>query len=356
MNKEKQKEAVKQNMFATMIFWCLFSLVGIVGMVLAASRKTIVIADASPDVSTVSVAEELAVESGSPFDLQAKGMERVINIPLEKGTKAESVVIENHYMKRELWIHILDATIGFYQENGGYGNLSYVSDASCDQHDDGVFIKFDMSRVLEYRTTLEDDVLRIAYYEPHELYDLVVVIDPAAGGMDSGLSEGRTAEKDIVLQVAKNIQNAVTQENIKLYFTRLDDIGVDDEERIWLPEEVKADAFIRLCVAAKQDDPEAYGILGRYNATFFIPGMGNAQLADIVTRNVTISSSNKAVGLEEATRDSILQGISVPATEVSLGYVTNEQESSLLRQDMYVEKLAEGLAKAILEVYTNEHE
>lgn len=101
-----------------------------------------------------------------------------------------------------------------------------------------------------------------------------------------------------------------------------------------------------------EEHPEKYGIQGIYNENYFIPEFGNAQMADVLTRNVTIAAGNRAIGLLPASEKSVLQEIRIPAAQVNLGYLTNEQERTLLGQEKYQEKLAEGLANAILEVYT----
>jgi len=51
--------------------------------------------------------------------------------------------------------------------------------------------------------------------------------------------------------------------------------------------------------------------------------------------------------------DDILWQLKIPAARISLGYVTNSSERQLLEQESYQKKLAEGIAEAISEVYTN---
>ena len=66
-----------------------------------------------------------------------------------------------------------------------------------------------------------------------------------------------------------------------------------------------------------------------------------------------MAASNRAVGLFPAEEEDILQKIEIPAARIALGYVTNDTERQLLMQDSYQKKLAEGIAEAINEVYTN---
>jgi N-acetylmuramoyl-L-alanine amidase len=113
--------------------------------------------------------------------------------------------------------------------------------------------------------------------------------------------------------------------------------------------------FLHINVAQAEDEQQ-YGICGWYNELYYIPEFGNVELADIVTKNVTIASGNRAVGLKAADEESILQDIRVPAAEIDLGYLTNSQERSLLSQSAYREKLADGIADAIREVYSSYYE
>ena len=95
-----------------------------------------------------------------------------------------------------------------------------------------------------------------------------------------------------------------------------------------------------------------YYMMGLYDE-YYIPEFGNLQWADCVTRQVTVAASNRAVGLFPATEEDVLWEIAIPSARISLGYVTNAAERQLLIQENYQKKLAQGIAEAINEVYTN---
>lgn len=354
MDKVKKRDFKKENMIITLVLWVLLSCGCMAAMLYVASNKTIVIADTIRDESgdmAVSVATQASGKTELLLQPETLG-NGSIRIPLVKGIKAENVVMENRYMERELWIYLKDVEEEFYMENAIYGDLSPVQSGYCETNSDGVVLKLSMSDVLEYRSTMENDTLVIACHEPNELYEQIVVLNPNGGGSVAGSTAGGYVEKEIALQIAKLLQKKLEQENIKLYFTRLDDVDVSYQERLDLVEAVNADFFISIGVCADVENPEAYGIHGFYNEEYFIPGFGNVQLADVLTRNVTVSASNRAIGLTPAEEDSILRDIKIPAAEICVGYLSNEQEGALLQQTHYQEKLAEGLANAILEVYT----
>ncbi len=355
MDNGKQRDVRKQNMMITLVMWVCLACGCMASMLYVASRKTIVIADTVRDESEV---EGISAQGTGQKELllQSKyGDEDHIRIPLAKGTKAESVVMENRYMERELWVYLKDAKEEFYMENAICGDLSPIQKGYFETNKDGIVLKLQMDDVLEYRSTMENDTLVIVCYEPDELYEQIVVVDPAGGGNELGSTVGGYTEKEIALQVAKKLQKQSEQENIKVYFTRLEDTEVSAQERLDFVEAAEADIYIAIGVCEDGGHPEDYGIHGFYNEEYFIPEFGNIQVADILTRNVTVAASNRAIGLSAAEEESLLREIKIPAAEICMGYLSNEQERALLWQEHYQEKLAEGLANAILEIYTSRH-
>lgn len=341
----------KENMVATCVVWTLLCVGCMAVMLMYAVQKTIVIADVSQEQSGLSVG---SAQEGEP----ARGMELLLaedrdaengfRIPLPKGVRAENVTMENRYMERELWLYIQSREADFYRENTVTGDLSPVVSGRSEEQEDGILLKFGMNRVLEYRSTMEGNALVIAWCEPKELYDYVVVLDPAGGGAEQGVTGDGLLEKDVTLQVARQVQKTFALQDVRLYLTRTEDVTVLPEARLALADEVEADLYVALCASAA-DSPETYGISGIYNEEYYIPGFGNVELADAVTREVTIAAGNRATGLEAADEGSLLKKLRIPCAEVSLGYLTNPQECWLMGQETYQEKLAEGILNAVSE-------
>lgn len=357
MEKKTTRDVRQDNMLITAILWIVFGICAMAVMIYTASHKTIVIANVDREQMGISqqMTEEESVH-GWELSMEAQDAPADnFHIPLAKGVKAEDVVMENRYMERELWIYIHNADMEFYETNAIYGDMARVQAGYYEKQKNGVILKLKMTGVYEFNSTMEGDNLTLVSYEPWEVYERIVVIDPIGGGENPGIVSGEVAEKDVALQVAKLLQKKMDLNTCKLYFTRLSDEDVELEKRAMLAREVRADFYIVLGVSADEDQPELYGIEGKYNDTYFIPEFGNVALTDVLVRNVTIASSNRAVGvvpIEEAGED-VLNYVTVPAAKIGMGYVTNEQENALLEQEGYLDKLAEGLAEAIAEVYTN---
>lgn len=274
-----------------------------------------------------------------------------LRIPLPKECKAEDIVIENHYMDQELCILVSGAKEEFYVENAISGNRETVEQGSYEPDGDGVKLRFQLTGVFEYRTILENSDLYVSFLSPREMYDKIVVIDPACGGMNQGYAEGGLLEKDINLKIAQKLKEKLDKTDIKAYYTRMDDVNPEEESRVTLANAAKADMYIRIQVDAAEDD-SVYGTTAVYNDDYFIPGFGSVELADMLEREVVTSIKGKALGLCEAgAEDYALRYVTIPAATIKVGCITNKQEAILLGREEYYDRIATGIYNAILKIY-----
>lgn len=345
-------EGEKFNWRLTAVWWIVLFAGAMYLMLLTAINKTIVIADSSLEegeqgADNVALVQELAL-------IETKVEKGVLSIPLEEGTKAGNLVVENSYLDKELRIFIGGADAQFYETHAVQGDLSSVLKAECKVQNSGVLICLYSDGVYEFQTSMDGASLKIQANKPKDLYSMVVVVDPAECGQQTAM-EGEEAPEELTLAVCRLLAQQWDMEGVKLYFTRAQDRTMTSEECVAFAEDVGADIYIRLDTAQDEDTTQ-YGIRSRYNEAYFIPEFGNVELADILTRNVTIASGNRAVGLLPTEDNNILNNIQIPASSIELGYISNVQESGLLAQESYRQKLADGIEAAIREVYTNYYE
>ncbi len=348
-------EAEHFNRKLTYVLWSFLFIGSMYLMLATAAHKTIVIEDTGLEQSGIQKNADAGGQVGTLTLQSGAGPEKSFYIPLGEDCRAEDVVVENCYTETELRVYIKDAAKDFFEDRAVRGDVSAIRQAEWESQKDGVLLRFRMDGVYEFQSSIESDSLRIAACSPHELYRMVVVIDPACGGGETGQTFAGCSEKEIALAVSERIQEQVGREEIRLYFTRTEDTEVPADARRGLAQAVDADLFINIGVGVSED-PARYGIQGWYNESYFIPEFGNVQLADLLTRNVTVAARNRAVGLNAAGEESILQDLSLPAARVEVGYLSNERERALLIQEEYQEKLAEGIAKAIEEIYAERYE
>lgn len=366
----QQNQLIKR----TAVYTALFAVCALAAVFYYSANKIIVVADVAQD----EVAQSRQEESGQNLpDGQSSGQEGVPDsgqdqnsisfeqngqemnyfcIPLHTDVKAENVTIENHYMDKELWVSIRQNADGagygdFYRTQGVYGNRSAVIDGCFENGTDTFWLKFRLTDIYEYHSIFEDNKLYIEFMTPREAYNKIVVIDPAYGGEVTGAVSEELQGKDITLEIARALKKKLDETDIKVYYTRMDDGALSEEERVDLANAAKADMLIRIEIN-ENEDSKIYGTEAVYNSKFFIPGFGSVELADLLEREVVTAISGKANGLVDAAQeDTVINEATVPAAAIRVGYISNGQEAILLGREDYIEKIAEGIYQAILKAY-----
>lgn len=338
----------------TTVLVCLFSVIAL-GLIIGLSTTKV--------VTITEVAQDEVVRTGDEIDPQASSADPenalafdtetatdYLCIPLPEGSKAEEITIENHYMDQELYVLIQNVQESFYAEHALMENRTGVEAGFYHETEDGVALVFELTQVYEYRTVFENNELYISFLNPREIYNRIVVIDPSCGGLDRGEEGNGVIEKELTLQIAKKLKEKLDESKIKAYYTRMDDVNPDAEQRVELANEVKADMYIEISVDSREEEA-VYGVSTVYNDQYFIPGFGSVELADLLERELASEIKTKALGLEKASEESKLRYATVPAAEVRVGCLSNKQEAILLKREDYIEKIANGIYNAIISSY-----
>lgn len=363
-----------QLMKRTAVYTVLFACFALAAVFYYSSNKIIVVADVAQDEvahtqdagtgqnmqAEEGLAGETAPGAGSEQNavfFEQNGQEMsYFCIPLHSDVKAENVTIENHYMDKELWVSIklgADSTGygDFYRTQGVYGNRNAVIYGTFENGTDTFWLKFKLTDVYEYHSIFEDNKLYIEFMTPKEAYDKIVVIDPAYGGDVTGAVSDELKGKDITLEIARALKKKLDGTDIKVYYTRMDDSTLSEEDRVGLTNATKADMLVRIEVN-ENEDSKIYGTEAVYNSKFFIPGFGSVELADLLEREVVTAISGKANGLTDSgEEDVVINEATVPAAAIRVGYLSNGQEEILLGRDDYIQKIAEGIYQAIMKAY-----
>lgn len=352
------------------IYCLVFVLTAMSAMLYYCANKIIVVADVAQDevaqnAKDVDAGEKNPSENASVEDENHISIDRSSQntnyfcIPMPADVRVEEVVIENHYMDRELWVIIepkeMDGKESFYEENGVYGNCTDVLTGHYEAEKNRIFLRFELTDVYEYHSIFEDNTLYVEFMTPKETYDKVIVIDPAYGMEDAGVTVDGVKSKDVTLEIAKALKTKLDETDIKVYYTRMDDSNPSAESRVQLASDTKADMLIRIEIGSAQSSKQ-YGTEAVYNSRFFIPGFGSVELADILEREVVTAISGKANGLLEASdQDKVINGATVPAATIKVGYLTNGQEFILLQREDYIQRIAEGIYQSVIKAYEEQN-
>lgn len=344
----------------TAIYCIVYVLAAMSAMLYYSANKIIVVADVAQD-EVVQTADHEGVADEEIVDKTHIKIDRdgqysnYFCIPLPDNVKPEEVTLENHYMDQELWISIVhkdpEEQRKFYEDHSVYGNCENVLDGHFDVEGERIYLRFALTNVFEYRSFFENNTLYVKFMSPREVYDKIVVIDPAYGADESGGESEGVKGKNITLDIAKALKAKMDETDVKVYYTRMDDSNPEDTPRVRLAVAVNADMLIRIEVGIA-DNGKTYGTEAVCNSSFFIPDFGSVELADLLEREVVTAISGKANGLVEVTEtDIVIREATVPAATIKAGYLTNSQEFILLQRDDYIEKIADGICSAIQKAY-----
>jgi len=214
-----------------------------------------------------------------------------------------------------------------------------------------------------------------------------IIIDAGHGGKDPGAT-GRTGvkEKHIVLDIAKRLAKILKKEGVNVKMTRNRDNFISLKERTVMASQTQVDLFISIHAnsspARRVQGIEVYTLKNlnilekneeqrqsNYKSLFkkFSMKQKNSDveniledllsahkqaeskgLAEMVSKKTAQFVKGKTRGVKEA-RFYVLRNTLIPAILVEVGFLSNPREERLLKTKAYRQRMAEGLAKSILE-------
>jgi N-acetylmuramoyl-L-alanine amidase len=216
----------------------------------------------------------------------------------------------------------------------------------------------------------------------------VVVIDPGHGGQDPGaIGASGTYEKTITLMVSRDLKRQLELTGrYRVHLTRDSDVFLRLRDRVQKARDLKADLFISVhadsigspdlrgasvyTLSDTASDSEAAALAARENRADIIAGVDLSNesrdvasilidLAQRETMNRSASFAQVLVG--ELGREIRLQAVrphrfagfavlkapDVPAVLLELGYLSNREDESLLKQPAHRRRVALGVQRAV---------
>lgn len=339
------------------VFICalIFFAASMSAMLVYAGNKAVIIDEVEGQLGmeeTVQASDKIIIKN---LNIKKDSEEGSFIIPLPQGISAEQVSIENKYILQELWVSIDGCEKSFFEQQWISGDTGSIISGTHEIRQDRVVLKLLLDNIYECKNMLENGKLVVQPMDPHTQYDKIVVIDPLDGSQQWGAGKGSVSEDSVVLDVAKKLQAKAASGDVKVYFTRLDNVDRSVQLREHFIETLEPDFVICLGTNASEEAfGEMYGVDALYNM-YFTPGISGLKLADTLVREVAVSTVGRGNGIwEEKEFDSLFLDAKAPAVLLRLGYLSNEQERELLAKDAYREKIAEGIYAAILKMFEGE--
>jgi N-acetylmuramoyl-L-alanine amidase len=223
----------------------------------------------------------------------------------------------------------------------------------------------------------------------------LVVIDAGHGGHDPGTeAAGDVAEKDIALQIAARVRNALMASGVNARLTRDSDTFLTLAERTQMANRDRADLFVSIHLNSSPDSSTAgietyylnnttdratirlarmengvaggYGAPGEPNLNYILTDMRqqykaneSASLARMIEAE-TVADVDASVGLrlnELGAKKGpfyVLVGALMPSVLVECGFLSNPAEARLLQLPRYQQGLADGIADAVVHYFNGD--
>ena len=184
------------------------------------------------------------------------------------------------------------------------------------------------------------------YPEETEDEESCIVLDAGHGGTDPGTLWEDIYEKDINLAITKKVKKTLEEAGYQVVMTRDGDDRTVLKERVQVAEKNNTAVFVSIHQNALENNTSTKGIQIFYNK---YSNRYSKALAESIHTNLLDATGAEDRGNKEDDELYVLNHTTVPACLVETGFLTSKEERKLLLDEEYQQKLAEGIAKGIIE-------
>lgn len=193
------------------------------------------------------------------------------------------------------------------------------------------------------------------------LQNKTIIIDAGHGGFDGGTSASDgTVEKDINLQIALKINDILNSMGIKTVMTRNDDTALNDPQLSTIRQKKVSDIKNRLNLIEQTEEPVFVSIhqnhftQEKYSGAQVFYSKNNPQslsLAESIRfQLITVLQPDNTREIKQSGSEIyLLHHTKAPAVMVECGFLSNYNESQLLKNEEYQRKLAFTVAVGIVD-------
>lgn len=176
-----------------------------------------------------------------------------------------------------------------------------------------------------------------------------VVLDPGHGGSDPGWTVGSLCERDIVADLAAQLEGRLMAVGVNAFLTHRYDENPDEAQRAKFANTTNADLLVSLHCDGHHT-PAPHGVASYYFGTWRTSSVVGERFADLIQREVVARtdlldcrSHPKSWPLLRATR--------MPAVRLELGYLSNPRDASFLASREFRAVVAEAVLAAVQRIF-----
>ena len=184
----------------------------------------------------------------------------------------------------------------------------------------------------------------------------VIYLDPGHGGLDPGAMYKNIKEKNINLQISKNLEKRLTKLGAIVYLTRYDDYDLSVNNTI---NRKRSDLSRRGNIINKSDcdlflsihlNAENTGIWKGAQTFYNTNNKENTKIAELLQQHFKEDLNSKRNAKNK--NDLYLQKrINRPGVLIEVGFLSNASERYLLKQEKYQDKVTLSIANALLKYF-----
>lgn len=188
--------------------------------------------------------------------------------------------------------------------------------------------------------------------KPFDLMGEIITIDPGHGGRDSGTLYGDILEKDLNLEISKQLEVELTKNGAITYMTRSSDI---DLSSIYDSRKKRGDLYRRI-LTIKENKSSLYlsiHINWYQNSKY----KGAEVLYNPINKNNEVLAKEimnvfrEKLGTNRDIKQTALymyKNTTIPGVLIECGYLSNPYERNLLTQSEYQKKIAESITQGVI--------
>lgn len=185
----------------------------------------------------------------------------------------------------------------------------------------------------------------------------IIFVDPGHGGRDPGTMHGKIKEKDIVLEISKQLHDKLSEKGAIVYMTRETD---EDLSSQWDERKKRGDLYRRILMYKKYDAELYLSIhINYYNNTkesgaevLYNPiNSENKKIGELLMNNFKTALGTKRV--LKKTDLYMYKNTTVPGVLIECGFLSNPNERYLLQKESYQKKLAKIITDSVVSYFNN---
>ncbi|QUI21729.1 N-acetylmuramoyl-L-alanine amidase [Vallitalea pronyensis] len=253
------------------------------------------------------------------------------------------------YLKKENTISLP----GDYSKLFGKGNIK-VNDGIIDSIDvynnnGKTQLHIKANHIYEFRIRQDEENIYLKAYRPKELYSQIVVVDPGHGADDPGANCNGLFEKDVNLDMVMYAKKHLDQhDDIKVYYTRLDDTYPTLGERAQLANDIEADFFVS--VHNNSFGTKAHGTETYYLSYSDTEGLNAYELADIFHDSLIKELDTYDRGTKKG-NFLVLRETDMPAVLLEVAFLSNTEDAKRLKSEVFKKKSGLAIYNSIVETF-----